>query len=73
MERESGGEYAVHSEWQSRLDFLLVLAAIVVITLVVFKLLGPQVFALTQYLLTRIGDFFAAINSLIGGALGTKA
>ena len=73
MARESGGEYTVHSEWQSRLDFLLVLAAIVVITLVVFKLLGPQVFALTQYLLTRIGDFFAAINSLIGGALGNKA
>lgn len=63
----------MHSEWQSRLDFLLVLAAIVVITLVVFKLLGPQVFAITQYVLTRIGDFFAAINSLIGGALGNKA
>ena len=62
----------MQSEWQSRLDFLLVLTAIVVITLVVFKLLGPQVFALTQYVLTRIGSFFSAINSLIGGALGTN-
>jgi hypothetical protein len=62
----------VQSEWQSRLDFLLVLMAIVVITLVVFKLLGPQVFALTQYVLTRIGGFFSAINSLISGALGTS-
>ncbi|HEY8745625.1 MAG TPA: hypothetical protein VIU62_21250 [Chloroflexota bacterium] len=62
----------MHSEWQSRLDFLLVLVAIVVMTLVIFKLLGPQVFALTQYLLARIGGFFSSINSLIGGALGTR-
>lgn len=63
----------MHSEWQSRLDFLLILVAIVVMTLVVFKLLGPQVYAITQYLLTRIGGFFSAINSLIGNTLGSKS
>jgi hypothetical protein len=63
----------VHSEWQSRLDFLLILMAIVVMTLVVFKLLGPQVYAITQYALTRIGGFFSAINSLIGSTLGSKS
>lgn len=64
------GVEAVQSEWQSRLDFLLVLAAIVVISLVVFRLLGPQVYALTAFVITRVGNFFAGVNSLVSSTLG---
>lgn len=62
----------MQSEWQSRLDFFLVLAAIVVITFVVFRLLGPQVYALTEFVLTRIANFIGGINNLVGGVLGTR-
>lgn len=67
---ESDGARFVQSEWQSRLDFLLVLLAIVVITLVVFKVLGPQVYALTAYVANQIANLFGSVNSLISGALG---
>jgi len=60
----------VQSEWQSRLDFLLVLLAVVVITLVVFKVLGPQVYALTAYVVNQIANLISSVNSLISGALG---
>jgi len=60
----------VQNEWQSRLDFLLVLIAIVVLTVLVFRLLGPQVYALTAYVLDRIAGFFAAINGLLAGVTG---
>ena len=62
----------MQSEWQARLDFLLVVVAVIVITFLVFRLIGPQVYALTAYLLERIGSLFASFNSLLSGATGAR-
>ncbi len=62
----------VQGEWQARIDFFLVLVAIVLITYLVFKLIGPQVFAMTDYVLHRIADAFSSVNTLVTGGSGTR-
>ena len=63
---------SVQSEWHARLDFLLVLVAVVVISLLVFRLIGPQIYAITANVIERIGAGFASLNSLLSGVTGGR-
>ncbi len=58
------------SEWQARLDFLLVLLAIILISLLVFRLLGPQVYAITAYIINQVTNLLGGINNFVSGVSG---
>lgn len=54
-------------DWQVRLDFLLALAGMIVITLIVFREIAPQIYIVTLARFEQVGSFFHTISDLISG------
>ncbi len=54
----------MQSEWQQRLDFLLVILVVVVVTFLVWQLLGPHFLAFGTAVVTTITDAVGAVQGL---------
>ena len=50
-----------------RLDYLLALAGMIVITLIVFREIAPQIYIVTLARLEQVGSFFQTITDLVSG------
>ncbi len=55
----------MQSEWQHRLDYLLVFAVVVVASLLTWRVLGPHIYAIAAYLVSRIVDGINAVQALL--------
>jgi len=55
----------MQSEWQHRLDYLLVFAVVVIASLLTWRVLGPHIFAISAFVINRILDGINAVQALL--------
>ena len=55
----------MQSEWQHRLDYLLVFAVVIIAGILTWRVLGPHIFAITTFIVNRILDGIDAVQALL--------
>lgn len=55
----------MQSEWQHRLDYLLVFAVVIIAGILTWRVLGPHIFAISAFVVNRILDGINAVQSLL--------